>query len=744
VRLARAFAERRRARGADTARCRLYVAEASPTVTGAMADERLALAPSGLAHLASLLSQAVATGGVLRPQDVRFEPHPHPFPEREGEVFGWVAAAARDLLQHRGRALVLVGDGEPPIVHALAHALNHDALGGAGATLDYGEPVELEPADQTADLAALVADMRAGKVELLAILGGNPVYEAPAELDFGGALERVPLRLHLGLFADETAERCHWHVPEAHFLEAWGDARAFDGTVSIVQPLIAPLYGGRSALELVAVLDGRIGAQGYELVRERWREHLSAGGDFETGWRRALHDGVVAGTGQPPLPLPLARREIDWPDAGGFARMPLELSLAPDPSVHDGRFANNAWLQELPRPLSKLTWDNAALLAPGTAARLGIASGDVVRLAVEGRALEAPTWIQPGQAPDCVTLHLGYGRTRAGGVGTGVGVDAYRLRGLAVGGAVSLERTGKQHAFAVTQEHHSMEGRDLARETTFAAFRAGDTGAPAHHHAAPGDTSLYPGFAYEGHAWGLAIDLDACIGCNACVVACQAENNIPVVGKEEVRRGREMHWIRIDRYFKGAAAAPLVRFQPVTCMHCENAPCEVVCPVGATVHGPEGLNEMVYNRCIGTRYCSNNCPYKVRRFNFYKYTDDTTESLKLLRNPDVTVRSRGVMEKCTYCVQRISQARIAAKKAERPLRGSEIVTACQQVCPARAITFGDVNDDTGELAALRSEPRHYALLGELNTRPRTTYLARITHPNPELHAEAASEKGSGH
>jgi molybdopterin-containing oxidoreductase family iron-sulfur binding subunit len=713
------FAAARRARAGAPEPNRLYALESSPTLTGAMADHRLALRPAEIERLARALAAALGL--------------PLPAPELPPEHARFAAALAADLQEHRGAALVAAGRWAAPEVHALAHALN-GALGALGTTVELVQPPAEAPEPCGASLAALAEDMRAGRVRTLLMLGGNPVLTAPADVGFAAALVRVPFRAHLAQREDETSRLCHWHVPEAHFLEAWGDARAFDGTVSIVQPLIAPLYGGRTAHEALAPLAGLAGRSAYELVRAHWRAALGTEDDaaFERAWKRALHDGVLAlsapAADAPELrPLELGPAPPE-PGAG------LDVLFRPDASAFDGRFANNAWLQETPRPLSLLTWDNAALIAPATAARLGLATGDVARVEAAGRSLEAPVWVLPGHAPEAVTLHLGYGRTRAGRVGDGVGCDAYPLRGADAPwtqGGAALAPTGARHAFASVQEHAAMEGRDLIREDTFERFRAApDLGRGAIHEAA----SLYPERepAPDAYAWGMVIDLNACIGCNACTVACQAENNIPVVGKHDVAKGREMHWIRVDRYYAGSPEAPRVRHQPVPCMHCELAPCEPVCPVGATVHGAEGLNEMVYNRCVGTRYCANNCPYKVRRFNFYRYADWDTEVLKLGRNPDVTVRARGVMEKCTYCVQRINQARIEAEKAGRRIKDGEVVTACQQVCPARAIVFGDVRDAASAVAAARREPHAYALLAELGTRPRTTYLAKLENPRPEL------------
>jgi molybdopterin-containing oxidoreductase family iron-sulfur binding subunit len=638
----------------------------------------------------------------------------------------------------------------------------NDALGNAGRTLVYTAPVETtprppqpaapsDPLDPTASLRALVADMDAGRVDTLVILDANPVYTAPADLRFADALGRVRLRVHLGLYDDETAALCHWHIPQAHALESWGDARAFDGTATIIQPLIAPLYGGRSAHEVLAALLEQPNRTSHDIVREYWRGQ-AGGGDFELFWRRALHDGVVEGTALAPKQVTL-RREYGRIAIRPFAAQPaagppggsgeLELVFRPDPTIWDGRFANNGWLQELPKPLTKLTWDNAALVSPATARRLGLASEEVVELRFRGVAVRAPVWIAPGQPDDSVTVTLGYGRTRAGRVGNGLGFNAYALRATDAfwfGPGLEIRKTGARHPLATTQQHFSMEGREHVRATTLDEFRRnpdfareGETG---EQRSLP---TLYPEYRYDGYAWGMAIDLNACIGCNACTIACQAENNIPVVGKEQVAIGREMHWIRVDRYYAGAAgegdaglANPETYFQPVPCMHCEKAPCEVVCPVAATTHDAEGLNVMVYNRCVGTRYCSNNCPYKVRRFNFLQYADKDTESLKLQRNPQVTVRNRGVMEKCTYCTQRIEAARIAAEREGRAIRDGELLTACQQACPTGAIVFGDVNDPDSQVTRLKAGPLNYGLLAELGTQPRTTYLARLRNPNPEL------------
>ncbi|HKV38832.1 MAG TPA: 4Fe-4S dicluster domain-containing protein, partial [Blastocatellia bacterium] len=528
------------------------------------------------------------------------------------------------------------------------------------------------------------------------------------------------------------------------------DARAYDGTVTMIQPLIAPLYHGKTPYELLAAFTKRPEESAYEVVQTYWKsQNLWA--DFEKGWRQAIHDGFISGSAFKPKQVELkpagswaSEAQAQQPAAQGS----IEITFRPDPSVYDGQYANNGWLQELPKPITKLTWDNAALISPNTANRLGLsydvaARGgehgkiyvDTVELELQGQKLKAPAWIMPGQPDDCITLHLGYGRTRTGRVGTGVGFNAYSLRAsnaMWTAPGARVTKVDGEYILACTQFHHSMEGRDQVREATLAEYRNNPEFAREKSDKEK-PPSLYPGFEYKDYAWGMAVDLNSCVGCNACVVACQSENNIPIVGKEEVTHGREMHWIRIDRYYSGNNLEnPETHYQPVMCQQCENAPCELVCPVGATTHSAEGLNDMVYNRCVGTRYCSNNCPYKVRRFNFFEFADWETPSLKMMRNPDVTVRSRGVMEKCTYCVQRISHAKIEAEKDGRQVRDGDIATACEAACPANAITFGNINDSGSRVAKLKAEPRNYGLLADLNTRPRTTYLASVRNPNPDL------------
>jgi MoCo/4Fe-4S cofactor protein with predicted Tat translocation signal len=765
LRYTRDFMAKRRAASAagGPVMNRLYVAESCPTVTGAAADHRIATRAGNVMQFAVELASELQLSNI-QPAGAQYH--------------RLVAAIAKDLNAHRGASVIIAGEGQPPIVHAVAHALN-DALGNVGRTVKYIAPVEANPRDQIADLKSLVGDMSAGRVEMLVILGGNPVYDAPADLEFAAQLQHVPQRVHLGLYQDETAAQCDWHLPQAHFLEAWGDARAFDGTASIQQPLIAPLYNGLSEIEILSALFEPAGSPGYEVVRGHWRRNWpqsNGAANFESGWKQSLHDGLIAGSASQPRTGLAAN--TNWASSvtppiniGGA----LELVFQADPTVFDGRFANNGWLQELPKPVTKLTWDNALLISPSLAEALGITQTvginggehgqgitNLVEVELEGRTLRAAAWIVPGHAEDSVTLHLGYGRTAAGQVGNGAGFNAYELRTAAApwfATGVKIRKLNDRYTLACTQVHHSMEGRDPVRAFTYEEF-AKDSAVLVHslseeHREVQSELvpdssvpkekqpetdprlqplTLYPGYDYSApkNKWGMAIDLSSCTGCNGCVVACQAENNIPVVGKTEVTRGREMHWLRIDRYYEGKSENPTTYFQPVPCMHCENAPCELVCPVGATVHSADGLNDMVYNRCVGTRYCSNNCPYKVRRFNFLEYADFNTESLKLGRNPNVTVRSRGVMEKCTYCVQRIRGAQIDSEVSGKPLADGDVVTACQAACPSQAIVFGDMNDPNSRVSKMKAEPLNYGLLAELNTRPRTTYLAALRNPNPEL------------
>jgi MoCo/4Fe-4S cofactor protein with predicted Tat translocation signal len=736
-RATRAFASRRRAGSMS----RLYVVESSPSLTGAKADHRRPMSPREIESFALAIAAAV--------EAIPAGPLGDPF----------AAAVAADLKAHRGKGLVVAGAAQPPAIHALAHAIN-ETLGNIGRTVSYVAPAAGGPPAQASALAELCREMEAGKVSTLVVIGGNPVFDAPADLGFASAVRKVGLRIRFGYYDDETSRMCQWHVSAAHPLECWSDARALDGTVTILQPLIAPLFDGKSVHELMAAFSEQPERPGHDIVKEFWKGRLP-GPDFELAWRTALHDGLVRDSALPPLAVSIQKASVAAaaarldasssaaPDPKSAARNPksdLTLLFRPDPAVWDGFYANNGWLQELPKPLTKLTWDNAALIAPTTAERLGVTTEDVVELSFQGRKVAAPVWVLPGQAENCVTVHFGYGRTRCGRVANGTGFDAFSLRpadALWSGTGLEITKTDRRFALATTQHQHSMEGRRPVRAVTEEQYRRDPESVAKMGEPPPGpEDTLYPKLPTGSYAWGMSIDLAACTGCNACVIACQAENNVPVVGKDQVSRGRAMQWIRIDRYYKGGLENPETFHQPVTCMHCEDAPCEVVCPVAATVHSAEGLNQMIYNRCVGTRYCSNNCPYKVRRFNFYLYADFKTEILKMVRNPEVTVRSRGVMEKCSYCVQRINRARYAAEKENRPIRDGDIRTACQQACPAEAIVFGNISDPGSRISKLRAEKRMYGLLTELGTRPRTTYLAALSNPNAGVPGAAESEEGS--
>jgi MoCo/4Fe-4S cofactor protein with predicted Tat translocation signal len=761
IRYAREFSRRRKLTGPNDIMNRLYVVEPTPSVTGASADHRLPLRASEVELFARALAGKLGLGSAAT------------LPEKAGD---WLDAVAKDLQNHKGSSLVVAGEQQPAQVHALVHAINA-ALGNVGATLYYTQSVDAHPVNHLESLRDLCADIDAGKVDTLLIVGVNPVYTAPHDFDFASKIKfdpatkqkKVKRTIHLSPHFDETSELCDWHVAESHYLETWGDARAFDGTLSVIQPLIAALYRTHTARELIAAFTDKPGVSDYDVLRDGLKA-ANPSADFEKFWRKTLNDGLVAGSAFAPANAALKFTPASLPAPKTASADELEFVFRPDPCVYDGRFANNGWLQELPKPVTKLTWDNAALISPKTAAKLELADEvgarggehgkiytNVIDIALSNSKVTAAAWRLPGQADGVVVLPLGYGRKKAGYTGTNKGFNAYVVRTSNALWSVSapasvIKKTGDDYPLACTQYHFNMEGRQILATGTLEEYKKN----PDFAHDGEKDRektkqelSLYKEFSYPGYAWGMAIDLNSCNGCNACVVACQSENNIPVVGKDQVMRGREMHWIRIDRYYEKAQSAtndpssydasldnPPTFFQPVPCQQCENAPCEQVCPVGATVHSAEGLNDMTYNRCVGTRYCSNNCPYKVRRFNFLRFQDWETPQLKLLRNPEVTVRSRGVMEKCTYCVQRINNVRIEAEKADggkgRPIGDGEIVTACEAACPTEAIVFGNANDPTSRVAKLKAQQRNYALLGELNARPRTTYLAAVRNPNPEL------------
>jgi MoCo/4Fe-4S cofactor protein with predicted Tat translocation signal len=767
--LAAGYGERRRYEEGKTMN-RMYVVETMPTVTGFKADHRLALKPSEISGFATAMANGTAPSGA------------------SAEVQKFFAALSADLKQSGGRCVVIPGEQASPAVHAAAYALN-SSLGAVGKTVIYTETVNPMPSEQVADLKSLVADMNAGKVQWLVILGVNPIYSAPSDLLFQDAFAKVPVTVHLGEYVDETGSIANWHINKAHYLESWSDARAYDGTISIIQPMIAPMYGGISAHDVLQTLLVDPQTSAFSAVQANARNYIK--GDFAAGWRKALHDGWIEGTAFTASSASPKVAGIFLTSNQTISGIPqgLEVSFRPDPSIYDGRFANLGWLQELPKQVTNLSWDNAAIMSIDTMASLKLEESDPVKLSFNGRECIAPALMVPGHPDGVITVHLGFGRGVLGGrVAQGVGFDAYQIRmsdgPLSASGVTAVKVPGTydlcitkvhniEHRGSFAQHdlerplsdkdgvyslagHEAME-RSIIRYATVEevkknpnfAHEGGASGTlidkvgySPQGEKVPHDNSFFPdAWKYDKtdpstlkiqNSWGMAIDLNSCVGCNACIVSCYAENNIPVVGREQVKVGRNMQWLRIDTYFEGDLHAPKAHFQPMACQHCENAGCEQVCPVGATVHTPEGINTMVYNRCVGTRYCSNNCPYKVRRFNFLLYSDYDTESLKFMRNPDVSVRSRGVMEKCSYCIQRIEAVKIVADKENREIRDGEIVTACQQACPTSAITFGNINDKASKVAKLKAEERDYQVLADLNFRPRTTYTAGVINPHPEL------------
>ena len=728
---------------------RLYAVESTPTTTGMKAEHRLGLRASEIPAFAAALAQAVGVSGVNPPAYAW-----------TAEQQKFLAALAKDLKASGGKCAVLPGIYQDPSVASLALAINN-ALGNLGKTVFVSaQPLNPVPSDQLGDFKALVADLNAGKVDWLVILNANPIYDAPADLDFATAFNNAKIVVHLGSHYDETGHQSHWHIPAAHYLEYWSDARAYDGTVSIVQPMIDPLYGGHTAHDVFQSLLNEPMLSAYEAVRQTWQPTIK--GDFETGWRKALHDGWIENTAFDKTAKAGSSAAFKVAVPTPTPKDSLEIIFRPDPNIYDGRWNNVGWLQELPKPVTNLSWDNAAIVSGAMLTKLNLEEDDIVEITVGNGRVKAPVIAAPGHPDNSVTVYLGYGREFAGRVGSGAGFNAYLIRNTwapfyATG---SLRKIDGKWGTAITKSHYqdhrgetfgqpkgqnnnSLEAdeaigeRGIIRYATLDEFKAN----PNFAHEGEGretptrDTSLFPNWEYkEANAWAMSIDMNSCTGCNACIVSCYAENNIAVVGKQQVRIGRNMQWLRIDTYFEGDLAAPRAHFQPMACQHCENAPCEQVCPVGATVHTPEGLNTMVYNRCVGTRYCSNNCPYKVRRFNFLLFSDYETESLKLMRNPDVSVRSRGVMEKCSYCIQRIQEAKITADKENRGVRDGEIVTACQQACPAGAITFGNINDKDSKVSKLRAQQRTYQVIADINTRPRTTYVAEVLNLNQELEA----------
>jgi molybdopterin-containing oxidoreductase family iron-sulfur binding subunit len=731
VEFTRAYTRVRRVR-AGAAPPRHVQFEPGLSLTGANADVRVAVPPSDLGLVAVALLRGIAERrGIDGVPEV---------PSVGGDRSA-AEAAAEDLWAHRGDSLVVCGarDVDVQVVVNAANAL----LGNLGAAVDFARPSLQSQGDDGA-VAEAIESMRRGEVQALIVHDANPVYDHPRAAALLEGIDRVALSVSLAGRLDETASSVQAVCPDHHFLESWGDAEPVAGHLSLGQPAIAPLHDTRSVLDsLLRWTAAESGAYGY--LRDHWRRAIFPRQrryhDFDEFWDRSLHDG---GLELPAEERPAPRLAGDWIGAarrildahrlsaglgeGGRCQVHLHASVA----IRDGRHADNAWLQEVPDPVTKVTWGNVAAVSPSLAARLGVADGDVVALEATGAArVELPALVQPGQAPDTVSVAVGYGRTAAGKAGLAVGANAFPL--LAASTFAHVVKTGRSAPLAVTQTQDSLEGRPLLQETTWASLAAGAPGAPDHE-----QPSLYPERAPGEHRWGLAIDLSSCTGCSACIVACQAENNVPVVGPDEVRRRREMHWIRIDRYYTGPPEAPRVGFQPMMCQHCGNAPCEPVCPVLATTHSTDGLNQQIYNRCIGTRYCANNCPYKVRRFNFFDYASGDRPGLGLRKplpvmvlNPDVTVRSRGVMEKCSLCVQRIQAGRFRALKEGRELADGDVRTACQQACPAQAIMFGDLSDPRSRVAEWSRSSRAFHVLDDLGTRPAVAYLAKVRHPREE-------------
>jgi molybdopterin-containing oxidoreductase family iron-sulfur binding subunit len=714
--LARLWSERRRAfQGGDGA-CRLLVTEPTPSLTGAMAESRLIASSARISALAQAIARSIGMTGADRPD---LSP-----PES-----AWVEAAAALLTAHPGRSLLTIGAQYRPEIQALGYLIN-EKLGNLGLTLRVEEPVAALPSDGGRSIDALAEDMSAGHVKTLVIIGANPAYATPADLAFADTMAKVEFTLHAGLYYDETAAASQWHAPLQHDLETWSDAKALDGTAGILQPLVQPFFGGRSTHTILAGLyDTETGAErgdARRIVQATWRAVW--GGSFADRWKDALYKGYIAES-RPAAPTPVSNRDIALPALSETEG--LSVVLRPDPTIWDGRFANNVWLQELPKPLTKVTWGNVIMISPQLAKERRLENGDMVEVSADRRSITGPVWVMPGQEARTLTVFLGYGRQEQEGPASGSGYNAYRLRGrdrLWHMAGATLTATGEKTVVATTQTSQGMDGFDFVRTVTAADIRKPE-------HPAGQQPSFYPDRKWSSPSWGMSIDLDLCIGCSACITACDAENNIPVVGKDLVAQGRQMHWLRVDQYYEGEAADPKIYSQPVPCMHCEQAPCEMGCPVNATVHSSDGLNLQVYNRCIGTRTCSAYCPYKVRRFNWFDYTGADPKSIQAMRNPDVTVRNRGVMEKCTFCVQRIREARIQADIEKRPVRDGEVVTACQQACPTKAIVFGDITDINAEVARRKASGRDYSLLEEVNTRPRTTYLAKIedgdAHPAKE-------------
>jgi MoCo/4Fe-4S cofactor protein with predicted Tat translocation signal len=757
---------------------RLYMVESLFSPTGGTADHRLRVKPAQVANVLILVAKELQAQGLALGAWNDEIAALSADAKTAGVSADYIKEVAKDILAHKGASAVVVGRYQPAVAHAIGHALNV-ALGNVGKTVEY-KPSALkalngESEGAYASITELATAMGAGQVETLVILDSNPAFSTPADLDFAGKLAKVKHVINLGAEANETSALSEWHLAMNHFLEEWTDGLAYDGTASIGQPLIQPLYATLGASELLSGIAGLEHRKNHDIVKEFWRK--TGGVDFEHKWREWLHEGVLPKTAYASVTAGAVAGGIAKLATENAAKAPkggLEIIFRAHPNLYDGRYANNAWLQELPDPITKLTWDNAVFVSPSLADKIGISDAlfnknrtgtsmgeyrnrPMVRVTVGGKSLEAVAWIVPGLADETILLHYGYGRRTVGKVGAGSGFDAYSIMNSVspfMAGDVKVEATGNQYEVACTQDHWSLEGRPIVRELGLEGYEENKHESFSeekwNEHPVDETSGLEKSLWTEaskdkggargtydftkGMQWGMAIDLNSCTGCNTCLLACTAENNIPVVGKEQVLRGREMHWIRLDRYFTGSVDDPELVFQPMTCQQCENAPCEEVCPVAATVHSHEGLNDMAYNRCIGTRYCSNNCPYKVRRFNFFNYTNQwKNSSLSMQKNPDVTVRFRGVMEKCTYCVQRINRARIQYKnKGQETIPDGAVTPACAQACPTDAIIFGDINDANSRVAKLKSHPRNYGILRDLNTKPRTTYLGRVRNPNKAI------------
>jgi len=750
IQYARDFTSRRKLQTEQDDMNRLYVVEGVYTITGGMADHRLRVPGSHIGLFTAALAAELAAAGL----DLIAPAVTGNFDQT------WIKALAADLMGNRGSSLVVAGRRQPAAVQALV-ALINDALDNTGKTVRYTSNPD-RMISSLSDFSSLTKAMHAGDIQSLIMLGGNPVYQAPADLDFAGALERVPFSVHLSLHVDETSSRTSWHLPRAHFLESWGGVSGYDGA-GIIQPLIAPLFDGKNCVDVLSDLVSDEETWAYAAVRETWKSLLPTVG-YEKSWRKVVHDGFTPLQRETVRSFDRARAQ-QYVNASDYsAPLPgpdqLELVLTASFTTYDGRYANNGWMQELPDPITKITWDNVALISPETAASLGVKNEDVLKISFSGTDLQLPVWILPGLADNSIALELGFGRDIgrvSGGVGSNVNVFRTTTAMHYAVGATAIKMPGF-FKLACVQDFHGLDEEKLAadaieerlpaivRENTLEAYRQDPEFAMALAETTdPQSMSMWKEHQYTlGNQWGMAIDLTACTGCSACTIACQSENNIPVIGKDEVGRGRDMSWIRLDRYFSGEVEDPEMVFQPVACQHCEMAPCEGVCPVAATTHSSEGLNEMAYNRCIGTRYCANNCPYKVRRFNFFNFSKDMPEIVQMAMNPDVTIRFRGVMEKCTYCIQRINVAKIEAKNEGRELADGDVVVACQQACPTDAISLGNILDPESTVAKVKARNRDYALLGELNLQPRTSYGARLRNPNPALVDSHGGSQASKH